>query len=409
MGLVQEQFGVGRMNMMSGRNLIFVACQPRSGSSLLQLILAGNSEVMTTEEPWIALHPIFALKENGIHTVYNSGIARRALTSFLNQTGNDDGFYKDQLSTFLSTLYDRALEGSGKKRFLDKSPRYYLILEELAELFPEACFILLFRNPGAVFNSVMRTWVKNNMSLLGNHLQDLMTAPDLLTSFLEKHPQRAIRVHYENLVADPRREVERISTLLGLTFSENMIDFAVQKQPAWELGDQNILYYDAIEQNRTEKWIDELNSDETRRTLAASYIVELGRKRVARLGYSYDDILSALGVDTPEDHLDPPVWTLSKHLQDTMPDPSIMARMFFLLVSQGATSQELPGEVEDTIARLMQIKKHSTEAIKELKRVHHQLEDIETSISWKLVKKIRENSLVRPFMPLMKRIGHFLF
>jgi hypothetical protein len=57
--------------------------------------------------------------------------------------------------------------------------------------------------------------------------------------------------------------VERISTLLGLTFSENMIDFAVQKQPAWELGDQNILYYDAIEQNRTEKWIDELNSDET--------------------------------------------------------------------------------------------------------------------------------------------------
>jgi hypothetical protein len=36
---------------------------------------------------------------------------------FLNQTGNDDGFYKDQLSTFLSTLYDRALEGSGKNGF----------------------------------------------------------------------------------------------------------------------------------------------------------------------------------------------------------------------------------------------------------------------------------------------------
>jgi hypothetical protein len=130
---------------------------------------------------------------------------------------------------------------------------------------------------------------------------------------------------------------------------------------------------------------------------------------VARLGYSYDDILSALGVDTPEDHLDPPVWTLSKHPAGHNAGPVDHGADVFFARLSGATSQELPGEVEDTIARLMQIKKHSTEAIKELKRVHHQLEDIETSISWKLVKKIRENSLVRPFMPLMKRIGHFLF
>ena len=42
--------------------------------------------------------------------------------------------------------------------FLDKTPRYYWILNEIHELFPEAKYIYLTRNPINVFSSTMTSW-----------------------------------------------------------------------------------------------------------------------------------------------------------------------------------------------------------------------------------------------------------
>ena len=49
--------------------------------------------------------------------------------------------------------------------FLDKTPRYYLILKELEQVFPDAKFIFLFRNPVQIYASMLSTWGKDTFKV----------------------------------------------------------------------------------------------------------------------------------------------------------------------------------------------------------------------------------------------------
>jgi len=51
---------------ISGKNLIFLISQPRSGSTLLQRVTGSHSEIQTESEPRIMLHPRYALKHEGL-------------------------------------------------------------------------------------------------------------------------------------------------------------------------------------------------------------------------------------------------------------------------------------------------------------------------------------------------------
>lgn len=50
---------------MSDSNLIFLISQPRSGSTLLQKLIATSNQIDTLQEPWLMLHPLYALKDHG--------------------------------------------------------------------------------------------------------------------------------------------------------------------------------------------------------------------------------------------------------------------------------------------------------------------------------------------------------
>ena len=164
-------------NNLKGEKLIFLISQPRSGSTLLQLMLSKNDEVATTSEPWIALHPFFALHDGAVDPNYGANQAKPALLEFLRESGVGTAFYKQQIAVFLQNLYNQSIRHQGKKFFLDKTPRYYNIIDDLYEVFPDAKFLVLLRNPLAVLNSVLNTWVKDDDSLLLNNFEDLMIAP----------------------------------------------------------------------------------------------------------------------------------------------------------------------------------------------------------------------------------------
>ncbi|MBU0595569.1 sulfotransferase, partial [Candidatus Bipolaricaulota bacterium] len=135
---------------LRGDNLIFLISQPRAGSTLLQRILGSHPEVHTVSEPWLMLHPFYATRAEGIDTEYSQRIARVGVGSFMEEMPNGRDDHDEGIRRMYAHLYTRALDGSGKSRFLDKTPRYYLIIPDLLRVFPEARFILLFRNPLAV-------------------------------------------------------------------------------------------------------------------------------------------------------------------------------------------------------------------------------------------------------------------
>ena len=66
-----------------GENLIFILSQPRAGSTLLQRMLASHPEVHTLSEPWVMLHPLYALRTAGYQAEYNYRAAQEALRVFV--------------------------------------------------------------------------------------------------------------------------------------------------------------------------------------------------------------------------------------------------------------------------------------------------------------------------------------
>ncbi len=275
-------------------NLVFLISQPRAGSTLLQRILGCNPDVYTTSEPWLMLHPIYSLKRTGIDAEYSSDLALNGLCNFLSLTVDGRDRYLDDLRHMYGNLYQRVLESTGKSVFLDKTPRYYFIITELYGLFPKAKFILLFRNPLAVFSSIMQTWIKKNRDLFWLFRQDLLQAPDYLIKGVQALGPVALSVQYENILLKPEEEIKRLCDYAGIRFNQEMIEYGRFDLPKWPSGDQDTVYQkrqpDPV---HSEKWILHLQDADIWR-FSKEYLDYLGAEKTAQLGYSFDDLATVL-------------------------------------------------------------------------------------------------------------------
>jgi len=281
--------------MFNDNKIIFLISQPRSGSTLLQLILANHPDILTYSETWIALHPIYALKRRGIKTIYQASVAADALAEFLKYMGRTDDYYKSKVKTFLHEIYNDALKQHKRKYFLDKTPRYYHIIEDLIEIFPEQKFIILLRNPLAVLNSILETWVKDDLSRICYYLDDLLVAPQRLVDVADKYTEKCFKVKYEELVEKPKVIIKSICEFINIDYNDELIQYKYDN--SWKYGDQV-----GVKKNRRpnkghiEKWKVGLKAPQ-KKAMAISYIETLGGELLKRMGYDYDTMIETLSGD----------------------------------------------------------------------------------------------------------------
>lgn len=290
------------MISLSGKNIIFLISQPRAGSTLLQLMLSGHPDIATTSEPWIALHPLFALRNDGENNVsYNSRWAREALSDFLKQSGVDETFYKKQIAVFLQSFYNKNLEYQKRKIFLDKTPRYYHIVFELKEIFPDARFIILFRNPLAVLNSIIKTWANEDLLRLAEYRDDLILAPERMVSFVESCNENVFRLSYEEFINSPEDVLQEVSKFLGISYSNQMLDYSQRLHPEWRFGDPvGVHKTTRPSADSLERWKNGFDTPQ-KKLLALSYLKSLGPALIKRMGYDYDHLESSIGEGTFKD------------------------------------------------------------------------------------------------------------
>jgi hypothetical protein len=191
-------------------------------------------------------------------------------------------------------LYGAACEQAGKRFFLDKTPRYYYIIPELARIFPEAKFIFLLRNPLAVLASILNTWVKGHWILLARYRDDLLLAPKRLVEGIELLGERGIVVHYEDLVSEPETCVGSICQHLDLQFQPGMIEYGLASIPEGEMGDPTGVHrHSRPTEDNPDHWL-ELAKERQPRGFLEGYLHSLGPDLVAALGYSSTDLESRL-------------------------------------------------------------------------------------------------------------------
>jgi glycosyltransferase involved in cell wall biosynthesis len=288
-----------RLNEL-GANLIFLISQPRVGSTLFQRLLAGHPEVHTTAEPWVMLHPLYALKENGIKAEYRVDLAQQGLTDFLMQVPEGIELYKRALRKFGSTLYNRILESSGKRFFLDKTPRYYHIIPELFSIFPEANFIFLLRSPIAVLSSVLKTWFGNCVEDLQiENLIDLVKGPVCLLDGIKKLKEKAIVVEYESLVKSPEKMMLRVCNRIGIPYYGDMLEYGRNPKPKGEFGDPVGIYkHNRPVTDNIDKWQNNIFSPEFVE-ISNQYLEILGSDIVSKMGYNFKEIKQKLNSQSP--------------------------------------------------------------------------------------------------------------
>lgn len=266
--------------------LIFIISMPRSGSTVLQKILSVNPDVASTAEPWIML-PFWAMRDGqAMRAIYDHQTCSLAINDFIEDIPNGEVEFDQSIRIFAENIYRAA--ANGKPIFLDKTPRYYLAIPFLKRIFPDAKFVLITRNPLAVFASLCETFQKGRFVWM-DHWIDWIEGQMLIAQALRTNDANQFVVKYEELVESPNLFVPRLCEWLGLEFQSKMIEDYHGTNWTGRFGDPTGVHkYNAVSSASIEKW---------RSFFGSSY-----RKRVAvkMLSYVSDDDLMSLGYPRSE-------------------------------------------------------------------------------------------------------------
>lgn len=195
---------------------IFIISLPRSGSTILQKNLALNPQIATTGETWLMLPFIYALKKDGIIAKYSHLIGHKGLTDTINYLPNKEEDYYRSLSLFAKSIYSKLSDSPDNDFFLDKTPRYYNIIEELHKVFPQAKFIFLIRNPLSIYSSTLNFSRNNYFHKLYNMYNDLYDGPALLAKGYELVKDKSMLLTYQDLINSPKKSLNAIYDYLNI-------------------------------------------------------------------------------------------------------------------------------------------------------------------------------------------------
>lgn len=291
---------------MSESDLVFLLSQPRSGSTLTQKILGAHSEIYTRSETWMMFPPAYTLKNSGMEAEYNANLQYLASRDFiLNLPDGGMERYISGLKSFYLDMYGAYAAENVKRFFLDKTPRYYLIYDQLKTMFSEAKYLLLLRNPLAVLSSMIAK--KSDLSDLYKNRVDLFSGPDRLIDIISE--SNCFVFAYEQMLENPTITFESVCDYLKIPFEAAMIENFLVHGEEWPYGDKNIYVKKGIDCSTAYQWIDRLKDPQYWRLLY-DYLQFIGEERMAMLGYNFEENLAIL-----DEHM--PVPSIEKIVDET--------------------------------------------------------------------------------------------
>jgi hypothetical protein len=218
---------------------IFILSPPRSGTTLLRVMLAGHPRLFAAPELQLLGFDTLAQRRSALEgrfSPWREGTIRALMelegcdadvaTEEMEQHERDGVTSKD----FYRWLQDRA----GGRTLVDKSPSYALDLDALRNAergFSSPRYIHLVRNPLAMSRS-FESYHMDQILFLRDHTLPSRTLGELvwtlshrnIVEFAEEVPdERMMRVHFEEMVSDPRSVMTEMASFLGLAFDEALV------------------------------------------------------------------------------------------------------------------------------------------------------------------------------------------
>ena len=196
---------------------IFIVGMPRSGTTLIEQILASHPHV----------HGAGELEDL-------TRLAYRYLP--LNETGAPSGYSTDDLITLRDTYLDEITRlGSGRKIITDKMPTNFMWIGVIHAVFPKARIINLKRDPRAVAWSIYRHYLPTKAHGYAYDLADIARFHalyrDLMGFWTERVPGGHLDLDYETFTDDPEAGTRALLAYCGLRWNDRCLDFHRAARP----------------------------------------------------------------------------------------------------------------------------------------------------------------------------------
>ncbi len=185
---------------------IFVVGLPRSGTTLIEQILASHSHIFGANELLFA----------------NLGIQKHKL---LEKKANESSI------TEFRQFYLESIRRLGvTERFIvDKMPLNFRWIGFLVSALPESKIVHVRRDGVATCWSIYKKLFYGKGNGFDCDLQDIVSYyglySDLMQFWRKTYPGRTIEIKYENLVSDPKKQIEDLVSNLGLEMEKECLNF----------------------------------------------------------------------------------------------------------------------------------------------------------------------------------------
>ena len=197
---------------------VFLVGFPRSGTTLLENVLAAHPDIVSLEEK-DSLESV-----SGAYLGSNDGLQRLAQLSSREAARHRDAYW--------SFVRSFGVEPRGKV-FIDKMPLVSVALPVVAKLFPNARILFALRDPRDVVLSCFRRRFGMNPSMYqlltldgaAAYYDAVMRLSEMFRNLLPL-PQQIVR--YESLVEDFEGTARAACEFVGVDWNENVVNFAAK-------------------------------------------------------------------------------------------------------------------------------------------------------------------------------------
>lgn len=242
------------INMMTLQQPVFIIGSPRSGTSLLRLMMTSHSQIMVPPESGFL---VWLANQYGEWTASDT-LNEQILCNYLADLQKCRKFdtwelnspeikakilqiQPENYSQLSSCVYLAYAEKLGRQPTIwgDKNNFYLEHIPELIRLYPQARFIHIVRDGRDIACSYREIQQRPSSSPYSPNLPtDMVTIARQWSTNLFKvqddssvlHPEQKLTISYENLVNEPQLIMRKVVDFLGVDYEPTMLDFYVSNQ-----------------------------------------------------------------------------------------------------------------------------------------------------------------------------------
>ena len=258
--------------LVSDRPIFVVGC-PRSGTTMLQLMLHAHPRIAIPPETRFVLAVYAARRDFGDLEIEAN---RRALARRIVATGTrfcdlglDAGDVVERiaagsgtLGSALGTVFQQYAARFGKPRWGDKRPAYLHNVDILLRLFPDAQFINIVRDGRDCVASLKEmSWHRKD--IYATVAAWARAVDDARRAARRLGPDQWHEVRYEDLVTDPHGRLAAMCAYLGEEYDPAMAEpFAVARVAVPSFKTWHALTHAPVTTRRVQSWQTRLDADE---------------------------------------------------------------------------------------------------------------------------------------------------